>query len=185
MKPIIRHTVDIGVIQDVCGELKVFSSAEDIKDANLVVAKMRGPTIPHYHREATEFYFVLSGRGRLIVASDCFEIHKGSFIIIPPGYAHSTIPRNIMEVLAFSVPAWQEGEQIVVDDRSRESIYNRALEKKTLLDELLRRHIVEIKKGRTREQRDESVGHQRRVLLKQHKWDKLPTLELRKQLEVR
>ena len=182
MQPIVRHITDIYPIQDVCGELRIFSSAEDFTEANVVIAEMRGPTIPHYHRVATEFYFVVSGQGRVIVASQVLEVKQKSLVVIPPNHTHLTIPKNRMEVLAFSVPAWQESDQIVLN---AENGYDDSVEKSILIDELLRRHIMIIKKGQSSKQREASARHQKRILFKENRWDIKSVSELRKDLEVR
>ena len=133
MQPIVRYIENIEAVENVCGELRIFSTAKDFKMANVAMATMTGPSVPHYHKVLTEFYFIMSGCGRLIVAQNVFEIQYRSLVIIPPNYAHSAIPRKKLTVLAFSVPAWTEDDEFVIEEGFAEAGYSFMTEKYTLL----------------------------------------------------
>jgi quercetin dioxygenase-like cupin family protein len=57
---------------------------------------------PHYHKIATELYYVLEGSGTVIVDGEEHEVRKGSLVHIPPGLIHSA--RGRMKVLVVGVP---------------------------------------------------------------------------------
>ena len=54
---IVRQLWEIPPIADVCGEIRPMSTEDDFSQASLAVAAMVAPTIPHYHRIITEFYY--------------------------------------------------------------------------------------------------------------------------------
>lgn len=57
---------------------------------------------PHYHKVATELYYVLEGEGSVTLDGVRQEVRKGSLVHIPPGVVHSAQGR--MRVLVVGVP---------------------------------------------------------------------------------
>lgn len=153
---IVRHHSEIPPIADVCGQIRALSSRDDFQEANVVVATMKAPTIPHYHREATEFYFVLSGKGRLIVGRNVYEITNWMLVIIPSNTVHYTIPSLRTEILAFSVPAWREEDQFPLEGTTDAIAgYSSFQEKAELIEEILRREGLEFQEGMSRKERED------------------------------
>jgi mannose-6-phosphate isomerase-like protein (cupin superfamily) len=66
----------------------------------------------HYHREMTEFYYVLRGGGDMVLDGEVTSIREGDLVLIPPGVRHTS--EGDMEVLIFGVPP-QETEDIHFD----------------------------------------------------------------------
>jgi len=56
----------------------------------------------HYHKRATELYYVLEGGGQIILDGLKQEIRKGSLVHIPPGVVHGA--RGKMRVLVIGIP---------------------------------------------------------------------------------
>ena len=57
---------------------------------------------PHFHKVATELYYVLEGGGAVILDGVEHEVRKGSLVHIPPGVVHSAVGR--MRVLVIGIP---------------------------------------------------------------------------------
>src|SRR5258705_7958356 len=57
---------------------------------------------PHFHKVATELYYVLEGSGAVTLDGVGHEVWKGSLVHIPPGVVHSAIGR--MRVLVIGIP---------------------------------------------------------------------------------
>jgi mannose-6-phosphate isomerase-like protein (cupin superfamily) len=57
---------------------------------------------PHFHRLATELYYVLDGGGTVTLDGVVHEVRKGTLIHIPPGVVHSASGR--MRVLVVGIP---------------------------------------------------------------------------------
>jgi len=68
---------------------------------------------PHYHKVATELYYVLEGEGRVILDGVEHEVRKGSLVHIPPMAVHSAVGR--MRVLVVGIPDIAEGDYYSVD----------------------------------------------------------------------
>ena len=110
-KPIIRRLDDIEAVRGVCGFRRSMITADDTDVANvshLVIDDSK----EHYHREMTEFYYVLRGGGEMVLDGESTPIREGDLVLIPPGMRHTS--EGEMEVLIFGVPP-QETEDIYFD----------------------------------------------------------------------
>lgn len=63
---------------------------------------------PHFHKVATELYYVLEGEGTVTVDGEEHAVRKGSLVHIPPGVVHSATGR--MRVLVVGIPDIAEGD---------------------------------------------------------------------------
>lgn len=57
---------------------------------------------PHYHKRATELYYVLDGEGDVVLDGEAHAVRKGSVVHIPPGVVHGA--RGRMRVLVVGIP---------------------------------------------------------------------------------
>jgi len=62
----------------------------------------------HYHRVATELYYVLEGEGTVLLDGQEHAVKKGSIVHIPPGVVHGAKGR--MRVLVVGIPDISEGD---------------------------------------------------------------------------
>ena len=58
-----------------------------------------GSTTGHAHEGIEETYFVISGKGLMIVGEDLFEIEQGDALYVPPGEFHTTYQRGNMPLV--------------------------------------------------------------------------------------
>lgn len=56
----------------------------------------------HYHRRATELYYVLEGAGTVILDGIPQTVEKGTLVHIPPGVRHAA--QGTMRVLVIGIP---------------------------------------------------------------------------------
>jgi mannose-6-phosphate isomerase-like protein (cupin superfamily) len=54
----------------------------------------------HKHRDFDEYWFILSGRGRVTVGADTYEVQAGDLVITPPNTPHRA--EGDLEVAGFS-----------------------------------------------------------------------------------
>ena len=57
---------------------------------------------PHYHKRATELYYVLEGTGKVVLDGKEQEVRPGTIIHIPPGVVHGAIGK--MRILVIGIP---------------------------------------------------------------------------------
>lgn len=63
---------------------------------------------PHYHKIATELYYVLEGEGSVLLDGIKEPVKKGSLVHIPPGVVHGAEGR--MRVLVVGIPDISDGD---------------------------------------------------------------------------
>ena len=63
---------------------------------------------PHYHKRATEFYYVLEGKGTMTVDGETFPIAPGTMIKPDPGAVHTS--EGDFLVMVVGVPDIQEDD---------------------------------------------------------------------------
>jgi mannose-6-phosphate isomerase-like protein (cupin superfamily) len=64
-------------------------------------------SVRHYHRETTEVYYVLEGRGRMELNDDIIDIEPGLTILIEPHTRHRLSSPEGVRTIVFSVPAFK------------------------------------------------------------------------------
>ena len=78
-------------------EVAAWAHAVDIDGARL-----------HYHKLATELYYVLEGEGTVLLDGKREPVKKGSLVHIPPGVVHGAEGR--MRVLVVGIPDISDGD---------------------------------------------------------------------------
>ena len=100
---IVRHEGDAPRERSTCGWRHLLISAQDRGGAAawVHVVDIDGSR-PHYHRRATELYYVLEGGGTITLDGVTHALAAGSVVQIPPGVVHSAQGR--MRVLVAGIP---------------------------------------------------------------------------------
>ena len=62
-----------------------------------------GTTTGHVHDDMEETYFVISGKGIMVVGDDEFEIEQGDALYVPPGEFHTTYQRGNLPLVVLWV----------------------------------------------------------------------------------
>ena len=73
-------------------------------------------TMPHFHPKTEEIYYILEGRGEMILAQDKQGIIPGDAIAIPPGVPHQMINQG-SEPLVFlccCAPAYEDADTVML-----------------------------------------------------------------------
>ena len=101
---LIRHEGDAPREQSACGWRDRLISHEDaaLSPAAWAHAVDIEESTLHYHKRATELYYVLEGGGSITLDGVEHPIRKGSLVHIPPGVVHGA--RGRMRVLVVGVP---------------------------------------------------------------------------------
>lgn len=74
-------------------------------------------TIPHYHPNTEEIYYLLRGQGRMRIGEDARDVVPGDAIAIPAGAIHQ-IRNTGTEPLVFlccCVPAYENDDTVMVE----------------------------------------------------------------------
>lgn len=103
-RTLVRHEGDTPRERSTCGWRDRLISHEDqslhpvawVHAVDIDGAKL------HYHKRATELYYVLEGEGVVLLDGQEQPVRKGSVVHIPPGVVHGALGR--MRVLVVGIP---------------------------------------------------------------------------------
>ena len=75
-------------------------------------------SIHHYHNEAEETYYILSGRARLIVNDKEYILTSEDAVLIMPPEKHQifSIGDENLEFIAVCAPAWEPTNSVYLDN---------------------------------------------------------------------
>jgi mannose-6-phosphate isomerase-like protein (cupin superfamily) len=90
--------------------------------ANQSLAEARLPvgagTMPHYHPQTEEIYFLTSGTGRMQIEGELRDVGPGDAIAIPPGARHQITNTGsvTLRFLCCCAPAYEHEDTVMVED---------------------------------------------------------------------
>lgn len=115
-KILVRHEGQVPRERSACGWRDRLISREDaeLEPAAWAHAVDIDGAQPHYHKVATELYYVLEGSGNLTLDGEIQEVRKGSMVHIPPGVVHSAAGK--MRVLVVGIPDIADDDYFAVAD---------------------------------------------------------------------
>ena len=102
LQTLIRHEGEAPRERSTCGWRDRLISREDSNVTELVHAVDIDGAREHYHKVATELYYVLEGEGDVVLDGEPVSVSKGSLLHIPPGVVHGA--RGKMRVLVVGIP---------------------------------------------------------------------------------
>ncbi|MEO2022256.1 MAG: cupin domain-containing protein [Pirellulaceae bacterium] len=102
LRTLVRHAGQVPRERSACGWRDRLISHEDSEVAAWAHAVDIDGAQQHYHLRSTELYYVLEGKGTVVLDGVEHEVSPGSLVHIPPGVVHSAQGR--MRVLVIGVP---------------------------------------------------------------------------------
>jgi len=107
---LVRRLADAPTVPCPCGQSTRPLTREDTPVCNLHVTFIRD-SIKHYHKETTEVYLILEGRGRLELNEDVVEVEPGIVIYIEPYTTHRLVSAEGVKTVVFGVPALRADDE--------------------------------------------------------------------------
>jgi len=102
LRTLVRHEGEAPRERSTCGWRDRLISREDSNVAAWAHTVDIDGSKEHYHKVATELYYVLEGEGSIVLDGVEQPIRKGSMVHIPPGVVHGA--RGRMRVLVIGIP---------------------------------------------------------------------------------
>jgi mannose-6-phosphate isomerase-like protein (cupin superfamily) len=80
-----------------------------------------GATVPHYHVEAEEIYYILSGTGTMRVGEETRSVGPGDAIAIPRGMPHQLVNAGPepLRLLCCCAPAYEHWDTVLLPEAGR------------------------------------------------------------------
>ena len=115
-KILVRHEGDTPRERSACGWRDRLISREDaaIEPAAWAHAVDIDGAKAHYHKVATELYYVLDGSGTVTLNGAEHEVRRGSLVHIPPGIIHRASGK--MRVLVVGIPDISDKDYYLATD---------------------------------------------------------------------
>ena len=94
----IRRLDDTEKEKSSCGYRQRLFSAGDDTPAYCHIVRINGSKA-HYHKRATEFYYILEGSGTMTIDGEAFELTPGTMVKIDPLAVHSSVGDHLVMVI--------------------------------------------------------------------------------------
>lgn len=116
-KTLVRHPGQVPRERSSCGWRDRLISREDaeLKPAAWAHVVDIDGAKPHYHKVATELYYVLEGSGTVTLDGVEHAVEQGSLVHIPPQVTHSASGR--MRVLVVGIPDIADDDYFAAADK--------------------------------------------------------------------
>ena len=115
---LIRHEASALKERSTCGWRHLLISRQDANVAAWAHAVDIDGAKEHYHKVATELYYVLEGEGTVVLDGVEHEVRKGSIVHISPGVVHGAKGR--MRVLVIGIPDIHDEDLYFPDTRPQQ-----------------------------------------------------------------
>ena len=99
---LLRHEDEASKERSACGHRYRLISQDDEDVAAWAHAVDIDGAKPHYHKRATELYYVLEGSGKVVLDGKEQKVRPGTMVHIPAGVVHGAIGQ--MRVLVVGIP---------------------------------------------------------------------------------
>jgi len=109
---IVRNIKDVEPVPCPCGSSTRIITRKDTDVANLHVTHIQDSK-KHYHKNCTEYYYILEGGGKMELGDDVVDLEPGVTILIPPGVPHRGY--GDFRALIVGVPAWDMTDEFFAE----------------------------------------------------------------------
>jgi mannose-6-phosphate isomerase-like protein (cupin superfamily) len=101
---IVRRIEDAPTVPCPCGQSTRPLTRADTPVCNFHITFITD-SVKHYHRECTEVYYILEGRGKMELNGAVIDVEPGMVVYIEPYTAHRLSSPGGVRTIVFGVPA--------------------------------------------------------------------------------
>ena len=112
---LIRNITEAPTVPCPCGQSTRPLTRAETAVCNLHITRITD-SVKHYHRECTEVYYILQGRGKMELNDEVIDIEPGTVVYIEPYTAHRLYSTEGVETIVFGVPAFRQEDEFYVTD---------------------------------------------------------------------
>ena len=96
-----RDPAEVEPWAETCGQIRPLIEEQDGAAAEVHHVEIDHAKL-HYHEKTDEFYYVIAGRGTMVLDDEEIELHEGVVVYVPRGVRHKAIGR--LTVLTVCIP---------------------------------------------------------------------------------
>jgi mannose-6-phosphate isomerase-like protein (cupin superfamily) len=96
-----RDPADVQPWMETCGEIRCLIEERDGAAGEVCQVRIQDAKL-HYHERTDEFYYVIAGRGTMLLDGEEIELHPGVVVYVPRGVRHKAC--GDLTVLLVCVP---------------------------------------------------------------------------------
>ncbi len=96
-----RDPADVRPWAETCGQIRPLIEEQDEAAAEVHHVEIHDAKL-HYHERTDEFYYVIDGRGTMVLDDEEIELHRGVVVYVPRGVKHKAIGK--LTVLTVCIP---------------------------------------------------------------------------------
>jgi mannose-6-phosphate isomerase-like protein (cupin superfamily) len=111
---LVRRLADAPVVPCPCGLSTRLLTLDDGPEANFHITSITD-SAKHFHKECTEFYFILEGTGDLELGDDTIHVEPGMLIRIEPFTPHRLRSEGGVRTVVLGLPALKPDDEYFVE----------------------------------------------------------------------
>lgn len=96
-----RDPADVCPWAETCGQIRPLIEAADGVAAEVHHVEIHDAKL-HYHERTDEVYYVIDGRGTMVLDDEEIELHRGVVVYVPRGVRHKAVGELV--VLTVCIP---------------------------------------------------------------------------------
>src|SRR5262245_23375798 len=85
-----RDHADVQSWAETCGQIRCLIEEKDGAAGEVHYVEIQNARL-HYHERTDEFYYVVAGRGTMVLDDEEIELHPGVVVYIPRGVKHKAV----------------------------------------------------------------------------------------------
>ena len=110
---LIRRLDEAPTVPCPCGQSTRLMTRADTPACNFHITFIQD-SVRHYHKECTEVYYILEGRGKMELNGDVVEVEPGMVVFIEPFTAHRLWSEEGVRTVVFGFPALNPDDEYFV-----------------------------------------------------------------------
>jgi mannose-6-phosphate isomerase-like protein (cupin superfamily) len=96
-----RDPAEVTPWAETCGQIRCLVEEADGAAAEVHHVQIQDAKL-HYHKKTDEFYYVIAGKGSMLLDDEQIELHPGVVVYVPRGVKHKAI--GDLTVLTICIP---------------------------------------------------------------------------------
>ena len=96
-----RDPAEVEPWAETCGQIRPLIEEQDGAAAEVHHVEIHDAKL-HYHERTDEFYYVIDGRGTMVLDDEEIELHQGVVVYVPRGVKHKAVGK--LTVLTVCIP---------------------------------------------------------------------------------